>query len=122
MNAEIQNAVFDLIQNERQCQRNEIALDRSLNYDLGMDGDDAVEFFEEFGKKFNVDLTELGHEWNLYFVPEGVSLFGPPDGYLTLFTARPLPSKGRKLPITIDRVVRAAEDGHWEKLQNNIEA
>ncbi len=35
-----------------------------------MDGDDAVEFFEEFGKTFAVDLHELHTNWGRHFVPE----------------------------------------------------
>jgi hypothetical protein len=39
-----------------------------------MEGDDAVEFFEDFQKKFSVDLRVLGEDWNYYFGPEGVPL------------------------------------------------
>ena len=42
--------------------------------DLGMDGDDATEFFTEFSEKFKVDLHDLGTHWDCHFVPEG----GPP--------------------------------------------
>jgi hypothetical protein len=35
-----------------------------------MDGDDAVEFFEDFSKKFSVDLRDLYTNWQRHFVPE----------------------------------------------------
>lgn len=37
-----------------------------------MDGDDAVEFFEKFGKKFHVDLTALQDHWHDHFCSEGL--------------------------------------------------
>ena len=37
-----------------------------------MEGDGAVEFFEEFGGRFAVDLEELGRDWSFYFCPEGL--------------------------------------------------
>jgi hypothetical protein len=118
MSDELQSAVFAFIQNERRCKPHEIALDRSLNLDLGMDGDDAVEFFEAFAEKFGVDLTELGEEWSRYFGPEGgFSFFW--HGIQTLFGA---PTFGSMLPMRIDRVVKAAESGRWEKLKNDAEA
>ena len=45
-----------------------------LSHDLGMEGDDAVEFFENFGKKFAVDLRPLDRDWHLYFGQEGGGL------------------------------------------------
>jgi len=38
-----------------------------------MDGDDAVEFFREFGEKFTVDLHGLYANWERHFLPEGGS-------------------------------------------------
>jgi hypothetical protein len=120
MSNELQSAVFAFIQNERRCKPDEIGLDRSLNLDLGMDGDDAVEFFEAFAEKFGVDLTELGEEWSRYFGPEGgFSLFGFGHGIQTLFGA---PTFDSALPMRIKRVVEAAESGRWKKLKNDAEA
>jgi len=44
-----------------------------LSFDLGIEGDDAVEFFEKFQMEFFVELKELGENWSSYFAPEGVS-------------------------------------------------
>lgn len=43
-----------------------------LEDDLGITGDDAVEFFDLFSKEFEVDLREL--ELQKYFESEGVGL------------------------------------------------
>lgn len=45
--------------------------DRLLD-DLGMDGDDAVEFFAAFAKEYNVDLAPLYEHWDWHFGPEGL--------------------------------------------------
>ena len=44
-----------------------------LYEDLGMDGDDADEFIQEYIKKFDVDMSEFHFEH--YFNLEGFSLF-----------------------------------------------
>lgn len=41
-----------------------------LLQDLGMDGDDAIAFFEEYQKRFEVDITPLEAAWDDYFGPE----------------------------------------------------
>ncbi len=40
-----------------------------LGEDLGMDGDDAVDFFEDFAETFRVDLADM--RWDRHFGPEG---------------------------------------------------
>jgi len=69
----IEDQVFDFVAKERGIKREKLKLSDRLLVDLGMDGDDAVEFFEEFEKKFEVDLTYLQEHWNEYFGPEGIS-------------------------------------------------
>jgi acyl carrier protein len=48
--------------------KNRLAAETSVNDDLGMDGDDGVEFMLEFGERFAVDLTAFPHD--KYFGPE----------------------------------------------------
>jgi len=45
-----------------------IGLHSSLSRDLKMEGDDAVELLSEFGKRFNIDMTQI--DPNDYFVSE----------------------------------------------------
>ncbi|MDZ4111513.1 MAG: hypothetical protein U1E18_18205 [Brevundimonas sp.] len=42
--------------------------------DLGIDGDDAVAFFEMFESEFGVDLEPLYRDWSRHFGPEGIPL------------------------------------------------
>jgi Protein of unknown function (DUF1493) len=51
-----------------------LRLTATLSGDLGMEGDDAVEFFEKFGTEFAVDLSDLHRDWKFYFFSEGVPL------------------------------------------------
>jgi hypothetical protein len=51
--------------------RKKIVPTARLAQDLGIDGDDAVEFFKHFGERFGVDLKGLWEDWDQYFVPEG---------------------------------------------------
>jgi hypothetical protein len=69
----IEDEVFDFVAEERAMKREKLKPSDQLLVDLGMDGDDAVEFFEKFEKKFEVDLTHLQEHWSEYFGPEGVS-------------------------------------------------
>jgi hypothetical protein len=52
-----------------------------LLQDIGMDGDDAVEFFEDFGERYGVDLSPLYANWGRHFGPEG---FGTPKTFFVL--------------------------------------
>ena len=49
--------------------------------DTGLDGDDAVEFFIDFHKRYGTDLGPLYAHWDQHFGPEG---FGTPMGFLVL--------------------------------------
>ena len=51
-----------------------LRLETTLQGDLGMEGDDAVEFFQAFQKEFGVDLGRLWTDWHCYFLPEGMSI------------------------------------------------
>ncbi len=73
----IEDEVFDFVAEERGMKREKLKPSDRLLVDLGMDGDDAVEFFEKFENKFEVDLTYLKEHWSEYFGPEGISGPGP---------------------------------------------
>jgi len=64
--------IFALVGDERGRSIEKLEPQLTLQRDLGMDGDDAVEFFERFGREFSVDLRPLGEDWQYYFGPEGI--------------------------------------------------
>ena len=53
-----------------------------LLQDAGMDGDDAADFFTDFEKRYEADLTPLYAHWDRHFGPEG---FGTPLSFLVMF-------------------------------------
>ena len=65
--------IIDLLVEERGLPREHIQPASRLLQDLGMDGDDAVDFFEIIHKRFGTDLTRLQENWSDHFGPEGVS-------------------------------------------------
>ena len=68
--------VIELLILRTNAKRDEITLSAQLLHDLGMDGEDAVDFFDEFATKFNVDISTLRQDWSLHFGPERLPLAG----------------------------------------------
>jgi len=68
---ELEERIVDLIAKETGIKPKKVHLDSRLAQDIGMDGDDAVDFFEKYGEKFHVDLNVLGNHWDRHFLPEG---------------------------------------------------
>lgn len=52
----------------------EVTTNASLQNDLGIYGDDAIDFFIAFGREFNVDVSKFMAAD--YFNGEGVDIFG----------------------------------------------
>lgn len=50
-----------------------IHLSHRLVQDLGMDGDDTVDFFNNVHERFHTDLTHLHEHWSEHFGREGFS-------------------------------------------------
>ncbi len=65
--------VIDLVADERGLPREKVGLSDRLLQDLGMDGDDAVDFFNTVHERFGTDLTALHEHWSEHFGPEGFS-------------------------------------------------
>ncbi|TQV61997.1 MAG: DUF1493 family protein [Sulfurovum sp.] len=93
--------------NKNTCNQNlfspAIALTRktSLEDDLGITGDDGVDFLEEFHERFPFDIGDFG-TLGYYFRGEGFSLFA------FLF------KKEKRLPLTLGMLERAVIDGVWD--------
>lgn len=70
---------------------------------LGLDGDDASEFFDEVARRYGTDLSALWSDWRSYFrgEPTLLSIFSKRE--------RQTPSK----QITVGEVVAAVERGSW---------
>lgn len=126
--------------------RSKLSTATRLNRDLGMDGDDAVEFFKDFAAEFQVNLDDLYARWDQHFGPEG----GPSFGFLVILVAciitgfwlrdrfgwLPAWAWGialilavilayqfwfakKMLPITVGDLVESARSGRWSKSYSN---
>ncbi len=69
--SELEEQIVKFIVAETHIKAKKVHLDSRFAQDIGMDGDDAIEFFEKFHEQFHVDLTELGSHWDQHFLPEG---------------------------------------------------
>jgi hypothetical protein len=68
---DLEERVTAFVVEETGIRRKRVYLASRLSQDIGMDGDDAVDFFRRFGEEFQVDLTALGEHWDRHFLPEG---------------------------------------------------
>ena len=73
MTGNLEAEVVDLLAHERGLPREKVRLSDRLLQDLGMDGDDAVDFFISLKERFGIDLTPLQEQWSEHFGPEGMS-------------------------------------------------
>lgn len=81
----------------------------SVNCDLGMDGDDGVEFMDAFSVRFNVDLTEFPHD--KYFGPEASAT---PISFINASIRRLTTGRWTNLsPLTLRHLAEAVENGRW---------
>ena len=81
----------------------------SVNCDLGMDGDDGVEFMDAFSVRFNVDLTEFPHD--KYFGPEASAT---PISFIHASIRRLTTGRWTNLsPLTLRQLAVAVENGRW---------
>ena len=74
MEASLPERVLAFVSEQTGVKGEELRPETTLSQDLGVEGDDAVEFFEKFRTKFAVDLRELGRDWSFYFCPEGLPI------------------------------------------------
>ena len=137
-----QSEVMDLVGHERGLPREKVQPSDRLLHDLGMDGDDAVDFFNSLHERFGTDLTPLHEHWSEHFGPEGFSCWnglviipaavigGVVAGVAGLSTfwgiaitvallaawlwvMRRWEPPDKMVPITVGEVVAAVEAGAW---------
>ena len=137
-----QSEVMDLLAHERGLAREKVQLSDRLLQDLGMDGDDAVDFFNSLHERFGTDLTHLYEHWDEHFGPEGFSCWnglviipaavigGVVAGVAGLSTIwgvaitvallaawlwamRQWGPPDKMVPVTVEEVVAAVETGAW---------
>lgn len=98
----LQPQILDFVAGRAGAASRRIGPETSLA-DLGLDGDDALEFFDAFAARFSVDLSAF--DPGKHFGPEGA--FNP----LSLLADR---FKGRKRePVYVKDLIASASRGRW---------
>lgn len=104
----IEEKVKALVAQQTGVRIEELSLQTELGKELGIDGDDAVEFFEKFSEEFQVDLSTF--QFDKYFGPE--ASFDPVLWLVSILSGTPI----RKLePVSIQDLVSAAKAKRWLK-------
>ena len=91
----------------RRCRQENIMPETTLAKDLGFDGDEAEALFEEFARRFSVDLS--GIRWRRYFAPESWML----NPFVILWPPSWREIREKKLPVRIADLLSAANSGRW---------
>ncbi|MEM6738460.1 MAG: DUF1493 family protein [Bacteroidota bacterium] len=78
-----------------------------LAEDLGLAGDDGVEFIEKFSEKFEVDFPD-DFDYLKYFGPEGIDLIG---AIKSAFIKKEL--RETTIPITLGQLEEAMVKKEW---------
>ncbi len=93
----------DLIFEVRGAYKFELTVNTLLQKDLGIYGDDAIEFIERFGQAFQVDVSEF--DYTKYFAGEG-GIYTP---WLTNLLH--IDDDFGKAPLTLGHLIMAVEKG-----------
>lgn len=111
----LRDRVIEFASDQLCVARSRLTDETTLFGDLGVDGDDGVELFEEFEKRFRVDLSEFDPAAHF-----GSEVGAGPLRLLWLlldeFLWRPSLSPEERaalIPITIGDLVEAASAGRW---------
>ncbi len=80
----------------------EVTEDAGLECDLGVSGDDAVDYIIAFGKEFNVDISRFMAAD--YFSPEGDSIL---PAIIRMFTGKRHPKKKELIMRHLEKAVIA---------------
>lgn len=98
---EIDFQVLSYVTNLNLVDSGQININTSIENDLGITGDDAIDFIEEFSEEFNVDIQLF--EYEKYFKPEGNSIF-------SLFNNTP----SKQYDLKIVDLINAVKSGKLE--------
>jgi acyl carrier protein len=67
----LETEIIEFVARERGKKPEKLQPDARLQDDLGLAGDDAVELFKSFEKRFSTDCSSLWFKWEKHFGPEG---------------------------------------------------
>lgn len=107
MNEETFRKVKKFTVKQAAVEEEEVTESASLEDDLGVSGDDAVEFLIAFGKEFNVDVSKFMAAD--YFSPEGDFIL---PAIIRFFTGK---RKRERKKLTVLQLAKAVEAGRLDE-------
>ena len=109
MTAELINEVIAFVAEYLEEPISQLSAETSINEDLGMDGDDALEFMQAFSRRFAVDLATFPYD--SYF---GVEAAANPISIIAMMIRWLTTGKSTNLsPLTLRQLAVAVENGSW---------
>lgn len=100
-------ALKEFIQREWSVGSGELSRETTLEDDLGITGDDGVEFIDKFSEEFEVDFPD-DFDYSKYFGPEGLDLVGV---IKRAFIKKEL--RETTIPITLGQLEEAMVKKEW---------
>ena len=107
----LQESLIEFVSIQRNINPARLSAETRLNHDLGIDGDDGIEFMAAFSSQFDVNLSAF--ESSKYFGPEGS---GNPFVWLWWFVTRSWP---KFVPITLGDLQSSINAGCWVESERN---
>ena len=109
MNMELLNEVIAFVAEYWEVPKSQLFAETSINNDLGMDGDDGLEFMKAFSRRFAVDLGTFPYD--NYFGPEAAA---NPISIIVAMIRYIRTGKSTNLsPLTLRQLAVAVENGSW---------
>lgn len=113
MNEDILNEVIAFVAEYWEEPKSQLTAETSINEDLGMDGDDGLEFMQAFSQRFAVDLATFPYD--NYF---GVEAAATPISIIAMMIRWLTTGKSTNLsPLTLRQLAVAVENGNWVTLR-----
>lgn len=107
MPASLQESLIEFVSTELRVKSSRLTPQTRINHDLGVDGDDGLDFIAAFSRRFNVDISSF--QASLYFGPEAA---GNPFIWLWWLIAHSWP---KLVPISLQDLQNAIQEGRWIK-------
>lgn len=111
MRDDLTTKVFTMVSEFSGIRQQDLHMETTLFRDLGIDGDDAVDFFNEFGKRFQVDLADFN--LGKHFGPEASDPLSSVITWVQGWWTGDHHSAAGVTPVYLRDLVEAAHLGRW---------
>ncbi len=101
--------LVDFIINEYWGKKENMTLKTRLEKDLGITGDDGIEFLDKFLHHFDIDYDK-NRKWQLHFGPDGFGLID----FVSIYNRfRGKKDTRKQYDLTLEHLTKIIELGYW---------